>query len=206
MVSGVGQLVRFLEPVIGTLTGLAVGAAAGSVFGPIGTAVGAVLGGVTGAVGDIQRIEDGIVDPDGNVIKTPKGSIQLDSEDSVIAGTNLFGETRIPQPNPNRILPPSQMAQQSDYNAVMGDVKLPVQDVAPITTQQQTTQMSDYTVKLESESKKQLEEIKGLRKDIKENTKAVLASGNMVAKTRTKLTVGATDFGTDLNVFSSEIQ
>ena len=38
-----------------------------------------------------ESIEDGFVDSEGNVISTPKGSINIDSDDDMIVGSNLFG-------------------------------------------------------------------------------------------------------------------
>ena len=203
MLDRVADIMKFLEPIMGLLTGAAAGAAAGSIIPGVGTLAGAIGGGILGGLSDVDRMEDGIIDPSGNVVKTPKGSIELDKDDSIIAGTNLFGETKIPQPKADRIIPPSEMESQSDFKTVMQGVNMPTPE---INTAQNTSNFNDYSQKSIQENKKQIEVLTALRKDIKENTKAVLASGNMVAKTRTKLTVGASDFGTDLNVFSSEIQ
>ena len=38
-----------------------------------------------------ESIEDGFVDSEGNVISTPKGSINIDSDDDMIVGSDLFG-------------------------------------------------------------------------------------------------------------------
>ena len=38
-----------------------------------------------------EEIADGTISPEGLVVKSPKGSIQLNKDDSVIAGTNLGG-------------------------------------------------------------------------------------------------------------------
>ena len=59
------------------------------VIGPfLGLAVGATIG----ALG-MKYMSDGVIGPDGEmVVSGPKGSIQLDKEDSIIAGTNLGGK------------------------------------------------------------------------------------------------------------------
>jgi hypothetical protein len=40
------------------------------------------------------KVDDGIIGPDGGlVVSGPKGSIQLDPNDSIVAGTNLNGSS-----------------------------------------------------------------------------------------------------------------
>jgi hypothetical protein len=58
----------------------------------------AIVGGIAAAVTAMNsakstmKMNDGIVNPDGGmVLSGPKGSIQLNKDDSVVAGTNLFG-------------------------------------------------------------------------------------------------------------------
>ena len=55
----------------------------------------AVLGGVIATANALMKpkesIEDGFVDSEGNVISTPKGSINIDSDDDMIVGSDLFG-------------------------------------------------------------------------------------------------------------------
>ena len=75
----------------------ALAAAAKAVFSNPLLALGslAVLGGVIAGVNALMKpkesIEDGFVDSEGNVISTPKGSINIDSDDDMIVGSNLFG-------------------------------------------------------------------------------------------------------------------
>ena len=61
------------------------------VIGPA-LALGAIAGGVA-YVNSQKNVKDGVIQPDGGIsLSTQKGTIQLDKEDSVVAGTNLFGE------------------------------------------------------------------------------------------------------------------
>ena len=56
-------------------------------------AVGAVVAALA-ALGTYLYMKDGIIGPGGEmVVSSPKGSIQLDKDDSIIAGTNLLGNT-----------------------------------------------------------------------------------------------------------------
>jgi len=62
-----------------------------AVIGPA-LALGAIAGGVA-YVNSQKNVKDGVIQPDGGIsLSTQKGTIQLDKEDSVVAGTNLFGE------------------------------------------------------------------------------------------------------------------
>ena len=61
------------------------------VVGPA-LALAAIAGGVA-YVNSQKNVKDGVIQPDGGIsLSTQKGTIQLDKEDSVVAGTNLFGE------------------------------------------------------------------------------------------------------------------
>ena len=98
----VGKIIKFLDPFIGTLTGIAVGAATGGLPG-------AVIGGIVGAVGDISKAaansststaDDAII-PAGygdTVIKKGKDTIALNNNDTIVAGTNLMQPTQTPPP------------------------------------------------------------------------------------------------------------
>jgi len=84
----IGKIIAFLDPVMGTLTGIAVGAATGGIPG-------AIIGGAIGAVGDISKatstMDDGVI-PAGygeTIIKKGKDTIALNNNDTVVAGTNL---------------------------------------------------------------------------------------------------------------------
>lgn len=67
-------------------------------FGPLpivgaGLAAAAIAGGV--AYVNSQKMKDGVIGPGGEmVVSGPKGSIQLDKEDSLIAGTDLGGKNK----------------------------------------------------------------------------------------------------------------
>lgn len=63
-------------------------------MGPFGVAAGAAL--ATGAVGYYMgKAQDGVIDPKGGlVVSGPKGAIQLDPNDSLVAGTNLGGNNK----------------------------------------------------------------------------------------------------------------
>ena len=45
------------------------------------------------SISPIKTIDDGIIDSDGTVVSSPKGSIQLDPEDQIATGTNLGGDS-----------------------------------------------------------------------------------------------------------------
>ena len=66
-------------------------AAAFAVANPVAALLGmALAAGVATLIA--SQMEDGIIDPKGGmVVKGPKGSIQLDKNDSIIAGTDLGG-------------------------------------------------------------------------------------------------------------------
>ena len=79
--------------------GMAIMNAVSSIYKALGglPVVGPVLAlaAIGGAVSFInsKKVNDGIIQPDGGIaLSTQKGTIQLNKEDSVVAGTNLFGE------------------------------------------------------------------------------------------------------------------
>lgn len=69
-------------------------ASAVPVVGPaLGAAAAAAV--LAAGFGVLSQIKDGMIDPKGGlVVSGEKGSIQLDPEDSIIAGTNLFGDKK----------------------------------------------------------------------------------------------------------------
>tara|TARA_B100001094_G_scaffold322603_1_gene372192 strand:- start:3494 stop:5617 length:2124 start_codon:yes stop_codon:yes gene_type:complete len=75
---------------IALASGLTLGIAAIAIVAGIALAASASVK----AQKDINKdIQDGIIDPEGGlVVSGPKGSIQLDKDDSIIAGTNLGGD------------------------------------------------------------------------------------------------------------------
>jgi hypothetical protein len=75
------------------ILGIKVGqATAAAVINPIAALAGVALAAVVGGM-IYASIKDGMIAPDGGlVVSGPKGSIQLDKEDSIIAGTDLDGK------------------------------------------------------------------------------------------------------------------
>jgi len=64
---------------------------------PFGLGIPLAVAGVVGMFNQVDKaktkVKDGIIKPDGGIaLSTQKGDIQLDKGDSVVAGTNLFGE------------------------------------------------------------------------------------------------------------------
>jgi hypothetical protein len=67
---------------------------AGAEASTLGAATPLIIGGIAAVLGAIAMfsMKDGIIGPDGGMIVSgEKGSIQLDKDDSIIAGTNLIG-------------------------------------------------------------------------------------------------------------------
>jgi hypothetical protein len=67
-------------------------------------------------------MKDGVIGPGGEmVVSGPKGSIQLDKDDSIIAGTNLFGDDKQQQPTQSQPSPQPQQASvdMSQTNALL---------------------------------------------------------------------------------------
>lgn len=171
----VGEIAKVLSPIMGILVGAGTGALIG---GPLG----AVIGGLAGGFSDVTRMNDGIIS-DGRVITGPEGTFKLPVEDSIIAGTDLFGQT--------------PLSQMPDYQSVINNTNL----VSPqIQNQQQTTQ----TINQNFEGF--IERIEKVEAAINNQTKVLAKGQDTIAKTKTTLQVGATDFGTDLNINSFRIQ
>ena len=58
---------------------------------PLGIAAAAAV--TSAGFGLLGSIKDGVIDPKGGIVVSgEKGSIQLDKDDSIVAGTNLFGD------------------------------------------------------------------------------------------------------------------
>jgi hypothetical protein len=87
MLSNSTALKTILAIIAGTVTAMAV---AFAVMNPIAAGIGlAMAGGIYAAT----SMKDGVINPKGGlVVSGEKGSIQLDKEDSIIAGTNLGGK------------------------------------------------------------------------------------------------------------------
>jgi hypothetical protein len=59
----------------------------------LGIGIAAVIAGIAAAVGAMKSMDDGVIGPGGEtVVSGPKGSIQLNKNDSIVAGTDLFGK------------------------------------------------------------------------------------------------------------------
>jgi hypothetical protein len=59
----------------------------------LGIGIAAVIAGIAAAVGAMKSMDDGIIGPGGEtVVSGPKGSIQLNKNDSIVAGTDLFSK------------------------------------------------------------------------------------------------------------------
>lgn len=96
--SVMSKIISFLNPIKGLLSGVATGAMVGGIPG-------AIIGGVLGAGSDINNamstMDDGVI-PAGygdRIVSTPKGSIALNNDDTVVAGTNLGGNPTPPADN-----------------------------------------------------------------------------------------------------------
>ena len=80
-----------LGPMIATAMA-AVSTAIASTLGVGAVPIIAGIAAVAGTVAAITSISDGVINPDGGLmVSGPKGSISLDPNDSIVAGTNLFG-------------------------------------------------------------------------------------------------------------------
>jgi hypothetical protein len=59
----------------------------------LGIGIVSVIAGIAAAVAAMKSMDDGVIGPGGEtVVSGPKGSIQLNKNDSIIAGTDLFGK------------------------------------------------------------------------------------------------------------------
>ena len=59
----------------------------------LGIGIAAVIAGIAAAVGAMKSMDDGVIGPGGEtVVSGPKGSIQLNKSDSIVAGTDLFSK------------------------------------------------------------------------------------------------------------------
>ena len=71
---------------------LSFGAAAIAIAGAIGIIYAANKSFTSKATADVKSAKDAVIDPEGGMLVSgPKGSIQLDKQDTIIAGTNLGG-------------------------------------------------------------------------------------------------------------------
>ena len=83
---------KSLVPLASRLSLMVAQAAAWVVMNPIKSLIGLGLAAGAGAI-IYSQMKDGVIGPGGEtVVSGPKGSIQLDKDDSLIAGTNLGGK------------------------------------------------------------------------------------------------------------------
>ena len=90
---GVAKLISAFLFMKGTLAGAATGFMMG---GPPGALAGAILGAGSDLNNAIGTMDDGVI-PAGygdRIVSTPKGSIALNNDDTVVAGTNLGGSSK----------------------------------------------------------------------------------------------------------------
>ena len=71
---------------------------AGPILGTI--IVGGALGALYAGISKAKSMDDGTISPEGLVVNSPKGSINLNKDDSIIAGTDLGGKNNPPPPPP----------------------------------------------------------------------------------------------------------
>jgi uncharacterized membrane protein len=90
-------------------------------------AVGAGLGILFSSMGKGESMKDGMIGPDGGMIVSgQKGSIQLDKNDSLIAGTSLLGNNK-QQPQPQYQQPQNNSSDMKDLkSAIMALASRPV--------------------------------------------------------------------------------
>ena len=82
--------------------------AAFAALGPLGIPLGiaavgtltALIGGGVAIAAAAGSMDDGTISPEGLVVNSPKGSINLNKDDSIIAGTDLGGKNNPPPPPP----------------------------------------------------------------------------------------------------------
>lgn len=189
----VGQIFKFLEPIMGLLTGAALGAAAGSVFGGVAAIPGAIAGGLLGLVGDSQRVNDAIITPDENVLTGPAGTFQFNPKDTILAGTDLFGER--------------MLNQMPDYTSVLNETNIQSPEIKQQNLQStQIKQQNFQSTTFNENFDNFISRLDRVEAAINNQTKVLSQGQDIIAKTKTKLSVGATDFGTEINMNSFNIQ
>jgi len=158
------------------------GTISGAIAGFVGSGfnpLGALAGGLVGAASDINRSIDDRITPPAN-----EGSM-----------TDLFGDR--------------SLSQMPDYQEVISKTNMvsPVinQGGAASTIQSAGTAINNQT-SVNQDSEAFTSRLDKLETAINNQTKVLAAGQETIAKTKTKLTVGATDFGTELNINSFRIQ
>ena len=149
-----------------------------------------------GEEGAFASMNDGMIPPagEGPILQRPEGSIQFNPKDTILAGTDLFGQT--------------SLSQMPDYQQVMNQTNMVSPTInqggsaAPIQTG--ATTINNQNVNQDFEQF--VNRIEKVETAINNQTKVLAKGQDTIAKTKTKLQVGATDFGTDLNINSFRIQ
>ena len=108
MIAGLVQTIAKMYIMLTTSAATAAASTATATAISFGAMIPVILGAVAaigGAIYGLTKMSDGIIGPGGEtIVSGPKGSIQLDKEDSMIVGTNLMGDknkskkTTQPQP------------------------------------------------------------------------------------------------------------
>jgi len=87
----VGEIIKIIEPFMGTIMGIIGGAAAGSAIPVIGTLAGGIIGGIAGGASDISRVGDLNSPANGKTqVSTKEGSLfELSPNDDIIAAPGM---------------------------------------------------------------------------------------------------------------------
>ena len=95
MIGGIVQTIAKMVILFTTSAATAAATTATATAISFGAMIPVILGAVAaigGAIYGLTRMKDGVIGPGGEtIVSGPKGSIQLDKEDSMIVGTNLMG-------------------------------------------------------------------------------------------------------------------
>ncbi len=189
IVGGIGDLIKLL----GVVTGFR------DDFGESG-----FLNGIQGTLnslgGDFTFADDAMIPSShqgGKTLLGPEGSIKFNKEDTIVAGTDLFGDR--------------SLSQMPDYESVLGEAKTqinPISTIEPTSTINtgMASTVNNNQTQINQESEELVNQMKAMNASINKQTEILAKGQNTIAKTKTKLTLGASSFGTDLNVNSFSIQ
>jgi hypothetical protein len=151
-ISSLFSLINSIKGPIGTIVGLLTAAAMAALMmnASISFGTGVAIAAASAVVGygilqseqskATPKIEDGIISPDGGlVVSGPKGSIELNKEDSIVAGTNLM-------PKSPTATPPQTMT----FEPLVTEIKLMREEMTSLMRQfvakDTTVKMDGYTV------------------------------------------------------------
>jgi hypothetical protein len=131
-----------LAAILGTMALPLITSAIGAIFStfaqiPLG--IGIPLAGVaaaglfsmlTKAKSTTSSMQDGVIGPGGEmVVSGPKGSIQLDKDDSIVAGTNLFNKNKSQSSSPQSITSPQPPTQPQQSSVDMSQTNILLQQL-----------------------------------------------------------------------------